>query len=102
MLGRLRMSVEDCITAYMSLSQRAFSKMNILQRVRHGKIAPTDAHYDTRTLEEAIVTIIKESLALEDPRSALFEDKNKQSPKVYVVRVSSVPYLSLMLTAGVV
>lgn len=76
--------------------------MNILQRIQHGKAGPTDAHYDTRTLEEAIVAIIKESLTLEDPRSVLFEDKNKQSCKVYVLRSLPIPQLSLTLTAGVV
>jgi len=101
MLGRLRMSVKDCITAYMSLSEKAFSKMNILQRIQHGNLDPTEAHYDTQKLEEAILGIIKASLPLKDPRSELFEDKNDDLCRVYVPKLLLILQKCSILTVGI-
>ncbi|KAI1178341.1 acyl transferase/acyl hydrolase/lysophospholipase [Nemania sp. FL0916] len=56
MLGRLRMSVEDCKEAYMSLGRRAFTPVNFVKRIT-GK-ATVGPQFQTEPLENAIKEII--------------------------------------------
>ncbi|KAB8216454.1 acyl transferase/acyl hydrolase/lysophospholipase [Aspergillus novoparasiticus] len=56
MLGRLRMSIEDCIAAYENLADRAFTEQNFLNLVK-GKIT-LGPRFKTQPLEDAIKTII--------------------------------------------
>ncbi|KAH7021523.1 acyl transferase/acyl hydrolase/lysophospholipase [Microdochium trichocladiopsis] len=57
MLGRLRMSVDHCIAAYISLSNDVFQKKS--HRVKlNGKL---QGRFDSATLERAIKQILKET-----------------------------------------
>ena len=62
MLGRLRMSVTECIDAYVSMSEKVFGRpQNFTQREK----------FDPQALEEAIKTIVRARVGDED---ALLED----------------------------
>lgn len=58
MLGRLEMTVEECIDSYVSLMRRVFSKrkhrslMSLL-----GKVQP---RFSSKALEEAIASVLKD------------------------------------------
>lgn len=56
MLGRLRMSVEDCITAYVKLMRRIFEKKenrSILSTL--GRVKP---RFSARTLSDAVAEVL--------------------------------------------
>lgn len=59
MLGRLRLTIEDCIEHYKELSTKAFTK--------HRTIHPLHAHFDTGELEKAIKSVVGPEEALKDP-----------------------------------
>jgi hypothetical protein len=69
MLGRLKMSVEDCITAYMSLAHEVFEQQRRMFTIRGG----IQGRFDAKTLEEAVKRILeqqglhKETLLKDDP-----------------------------------
>lgn len=67
MLGRLRMTVDECITAYTSLSDRVFEKKSHRVKI-NGKL---QGRFDTAALEKAIKKILVESGHDED---ALLKD----------------------------
>lgn len=49
MLGRLRMSIKDCIQAYKDLSEKVFTKRNLVSRaVAKGTLGPK---FDEKVLE---------------------------------------------------
>lgn len=56
MLGRLRMSIDECISAYLSLSDNIFHKRRHRVTVK-GKI---QGRFDSDELERAVKAIIKE------------------------------------------
>jgi len=56
MLGRLRMTVDECITAYTSLSDRVFEKKSHRVNIR-GKL---QGRFDTAELERAIKRILRD------------------------------------------
>jgi len=62
MLGRLRMSVEDCIYHYSDLMDRVFSKVHTQpMKVNWSKASlETQSRFDTRALEAAIKNVIGE------------------------------------------
>jgi len=75
MLGRLKMSVADCIDAYVSLSDRVFRKTK--HRVTFmGKI---QGRFDSDELERAVKEVVKEQGLQED---ALLKDAPESSCKV--------------------
>jgi len=76
MLARLRMPLHECIDAYKKLSKRAFTKKNLLEKVFEGKISPTDPHYDTSTLEAAILEVIERQHPSEARDLLLKDDKS--------------------------
>lgn len=70
MLGRLRMSIEECKKAYMDLSKIAFTKKNIASQIV-GK-ATVGAQFKTEPLEMAIRSIIGDkwdTMLLRDDRN---------------------------------
>ena len=62
MLGRLRMSVTECIVAYVTMSEKVFGQpQSFTQREK----------FDPQALEEAIKTIVKQKV---DDQDALLQD----------------------------
>ena len=58
MLGRLEMTVDQCIKSYIALSDRIFRKRYMFAVNWRGKIQP---RFDTAALQQIIQDIIKES-----------------------------------------
>jgi hypothetical protein len=56
MLGRLKMSIEDCITAYLSLADDVFEK----QRHQLTILGGIQGRFDTKALEEAVQRILQQ------------------------------------------
>jgi hypothetical protein len=56
MLGRLRMSVADCITAYLSLSERVFRKTRHRVTVK-GKL---QGRFDVEELAQAVKEVVRQ------------------------------------------
>ena len=75
MLGRLKMSVADCIDAYISLSDRVFRKTRHRVTLR-GKI---QGRFDSDELERAVKEVVKGQGLQED---ALLKDAPESSCKV--------------------
>ena len=62
MLGRLRMSVTECIAAYVGMSEKVFGQpQSFTQREK----------FDPQALEDAIKTIVKQKVGDQD---ALLQD----------------------------
>ena len=70
MLGRLRMSVEDCIAAYSALSKDVFVKKRMLLNFK-GNV---QARFDTAALEKAVLKYIE---AADLPKNALMWDTDE-------------------------
>lgn len=77
MLGRLRMSVADCITAYLSLSDRVFRKTRHRVTVK-GQV---QGRFDAEELVRAVREVIAKQSLQED---ALLKDESATACKVYV------------------
>ena len=75
MLGRLRMSVADCITAYLSLSDRVFRKTQHRVTAK-GQV---QGRFDADELMRAIKQVVKEQGLPED---ALLKDAPEAACKV--------------------
>lgn len=82
MLGRLKMSVADCIDAYMSLSERVFRKTRHRMTLK-GKI---QGRFDSEELAKAVREVVKQQGLQEE---ALLKDAPEASCKVYVDSVLS-------------
>jgi predicted acylesterase/phospholipase RssA len=83
MLGRLRMSVEECIETYKTLSQRIFtpvhSKANIAGR------AITKLKAEGKFESEPLEKVVKEICRSRDlPETELLKDESADAPKVFV------------------
>jgi ABC-type oligopeptide transport system ATPase subunit len=91
MLGRLEMSIEDCIEKYISMSDRIFRKK------RHRLKINTDiqGRFDTGELEESIKQIIKDCGLPEDEkmRSPRQIQGGKRFCKVYVSSIAAFGHL---------
>jgi hypothetical protein len=79
MLGRLRMSVADCIAAYLSLSERVFRKTRHRVMVK-GQV---QGCFDAEELARAVKEIVTTQGLQED---ALLKDVSATACKVYVAR----------------
>jgi predicted acylesterase/phospholipase RssA len=77
MLGRLRMTVDECIDAYVSLSDRIFQK----QRHRVTIKGRVQGRFDSDELERAIKEIVARQGLAED---ALLKDSRDTKCKVWV------------------
>lgn len=75
MLGRLKMSIDECIDAYLQLSDRIFQKKRHRATVK-GKI---QGRFDSDELERAVKEVIKGQGLQED---ALLKDAPDASCKV--------------------
>lgn len=75
MLGRLKMSIDECIDAYLQLSERIFKKKRHRVNVR-GKI---QGRFDSDELERAVKEVVKGQGLPED---ALLKDVADTSCKV--------------------
>jgi hypothetical protein len=75
MLGRLRMSVADCITAYLSLSDRVFCKTRHRVTIK-GQV---QGRFNADELARAIKEVVKQQGLEED---ALLKDTPEAACKV--------------------
>jgi len=80
MLGRLRMSVDECIVAYTRLSSRVFQKKHAMPVTIRGKVK---ARYSSKELQCAIEDVVE---ANNLDRNALLKDTSPQACKVFVQR----------------
>jgi patatin-like phospholipase/acyl hydrolase len=89
MLGRLRMPIEKCITAYQRLSRKIFSpvhsKVNIVGRAIQKFEA--DGKYESEPLERIVRDMCREYRLDE---SALLKDTSEDAIKVFVCAVQGV------------
>lgn len=75
MLGRLRMSIDDCIDAYLSLSDRIFQKKRHRVTVRGG----IQGRFDADELAQAVQEVITAQGFQED---TLLKDDTESTCKV--------------------
>jgi hypothetical protein len=75
MLGRLRMSVADCIAAYLSLSDRVFRKTRHRVTIK-GQV---QGRFDSEELAQAVKEVVKQQGLPED---ALLKDAPEAKCKV--------------------
>jgi hypothetical protein len=75
MLGRLKMSVAECITAYLSLSERVFRKTRHRVTVK-GKV---QGRFDSEELAQAVRGVVKRQGL---PDDALLKDAPEAGCKV--------------------
>ncbi|EMD96375.1 hypothetical protein COCHEDRAFT_1167485 [Bipolaris maydis C5] len=92
MLGRLKMSVADCITAYLSLSDRVFRKTRHRVTVK-GQI---QGRFDAEELARAIKEVVKQQGLQED---ALLKDEPTSTCKVFVCATSKETSETVCLTS---
>jgi hypothetical protein len=79
MLGRLRMDIDDCINAYVDLSDRIFKK----RRHRVTIKGAVQGRFDTEELERVVKDIVVQSGLSED---ALFRNEDDIQCKAYAKR----------------
>jgi hypothetical protein len=77
MLGRLRMSIDECIDAYLSLSDRIFQKKRHRATIK-GKI---QGRFDSEELARAVKEVVKAQGLQED---MLLKDTLDDACKVWV------------------
>ncbi|KAK3203447.1 hypothetical protein GRF29_112g1348125 [Pseudopithomyces chartarum] len=77
MLGRMKMSVDDCIEAYIELSDQVFRKKRFLPLRMTGKV---QGRFDSKVLEDAVKTYLRERNFSED---CLLQDVEPKSCKVF-------------------
>ncbi|KAG6865002.1 hypothetical protein C0991_005690 [Blastosporella zonata] len=80
MLGRLKMTIPECITLYTSLASDIFSA-NFLQRTKN--IAMTGAYYTADNFEKGLKQIIKEKTG--DENASMLDPDPTNKCKVFVV-----------------
>ncbi|KAH7151967.1 hypothetical protein B0J13DRAFT_470560, partial [Dactylonectria estremocensis] len=81
MLGRLRMTIDECITAYTSLSDKVFEKKSHRIKI-NGQF---QGRFDTAALEQAVKQILVDNGHGED---ALLQDPPNTACKVFVCATS--------------
>jgi hypothetical protein len=77
MLGRLRMSVDECIDAYVKLMERVFKRRENISFV--GFLGGVKPRFSSDGLKEAIIEVLKERKIAPDE---LFENGQQQGCKV--------------------
>ena len=78
MLGRLKMTVDECITAYTRLADAVFVKKHTLLSLR-GKI---QARYDSNVLVSVIISVVQ---AAGFDEKTLLWDPDPKACKVWVL-----------------
>jgi nitrite reductase/ring-hydroxylating ferredoxin subunit len=77
MLGRLRMTLNECEDAYLNLSERIFTpKRSIFSPLRGKDFLLADGKFDYKALEEAIKDIIGRTPGFDE--SSLLKDPDPQ------------------------
>jgi hypothetical protein len=76
MLGRLKMSIDECEDAYISLSERVFQRTHYLPVTLGGRL---QGRFDSRALEMAIKETLRERGL---PEEALLKDDPNSNCKV--------------------
>lgn len=79
MLGRLRMSVEECIDSYTQLASRVFQRRHVSPVTIGGKMK---ARYSAEELQHAIEDVVKANNLDKD---ALLKDTSPNACKVFVL-----------------
>ncbi|MCJ1310207.1 hypothetical protein MMC25_003869 [Agyrium rufum] len=92
MLGRLRMSIDECIDAYLSLSERIFRKKGHRVTIK-GKI---QGRFDSEELERAVKEVVTSKGFPED---ALLKDASDAACKVFVCSTSQQTSKTVCLTS---
>ncbi|KAF2874191.1 hypothetical protein BDV95DRAFT_616739 [Massariosphaeria phaeospora] len=92
MLGRLRMSVADCITAYLSLSDRVFRKTQHRVTVR-GKV---QGRFNAEELMRAVKEVVKQQGL---PEAVLLKDVPEAGCRVFVCATSKETSETVCLTS---
>jgi len=87
MLGRLRMSIDQCEEAYLQLSEEIFTlrraNANVLGKAYD--FLNADGKFSTQSLEVNIKRLIQEAGLAENEK---FDDRRADSCKVYVYALS--------------
>ena len=80
MLGRLRMTVDECITTYISLSEKVFEKKAHRVSIK-GKV---QGRYDSEALEQTIKQVLRDNGFGEDEllKDPLLEDPSSRPCRV--------------------
>jgi patatin-like phospholipase/acyl hydrolase len=93
MLGRMRLTVDECIEAYSELSPNVFSKVHHRIKLTSGE---TQGRFDHTALEKGIKSILKTYRM--DVESLLKEPQDGSSCKVYVRYVYSISITDFLVT----
>jgi hypothetical protein len=93
MLGRMRLTVDECIAAYNELAPKVFTKVHRRINLRNGE---TQGRFDHGALEREIKALLR--ISWMDPEALLQEPEEEEgSPcKVFVARLTS--RISVFLT----
>lgn len=90
MLGRLEMTIEDCITSYTKFMGEVFPPNTVARKMPFGlgtlfDVTVKGEKWDSRVLEKVIKRLVKEQLG-QDPETVLLQDPKNPNPscKVYV------------------
>jgi predicted acylesterase/phospholipase RssA len=83
MLGRMRLTVDECITAYNELAPRVFTKIHHRINLRNGEM---QGRFDHIALEREVRALLKTYRM--DPEALLQEPEEGSSCKVFVARLT--------------
>ncbi|KAF2177077.1 phospholipase [Zopfia rhizophila CBS 207.26] len=93
MLGRMKMSIEECMEAYTELSDKVFRQTHSLSLSLTGKVR---GKFDSKALEDAVKqNLIKHSL----PEDCLLQDVGQASCKVFVCATSGSTRQTVILSS---
>ncbi|KAK6524472.1 hypothetical protein TWF281_011380 [Arthrobotrys megalospora] len=85
MLGRLKMTLEECIAAYLSVMGKVFPKGAWYSKTVN--LAWSGNYYDEKPLENAIKEIVGQKLG--DPEAQLLDTNPESTCKIFVMAVRS-------------
>jgi Patatin-like phospholipase len=100
MLGRLEMTVEECIDHYIAFSKRVFQKKHMFKINMRGRI---QARFSTAELEEAIKEIIKSSAVVLEEDTGINARMRREPPsgcKTYVTEQTMTCLLGSKITSS--
>ncbi|KAK6347586.1 hypothetical protein TWF718_005424 [Orbilia javanica] len=83
MLGRLKMTIEECIAAYMNVMGKVFPKSSEVEK--KFRLVKDGAYYDEKVLEEAIKDVVRQKLG--DPEAQLLDKDPNNNCKIFVMAI---------------
>jgi len=88
MLGRLEMTVEDCITSYVKFMGEVFPQNTTTRKLPFGlgtlwDVSVNGEKWDSKVLEKVIKRLVEEQLK-QDPNEVLLWDKANPNPSCKV------------------